>query len=165
VGEKLSLIESLSGFMQKVAILECLHQISISDQINYLTQSPIVSLSSEDQSKMHKVLEYTMNNYQREIRIEEVAGFTDRGMSAFCTYFKKNTNKNYIQFLTEIRIFHACRLLVDTRMSVPKICNQTGFFNHRNFILQFKKYGQISPLEYRKAFSSPIRSGQKQSDV
>lgn len=152
VGKILSTIESLSGFTQMAALLDCLHQISISDQITYLTQSPIVNFSKQDQDRIHKVFEYTMQNFQRKILLEDVAALTNQSISAFSHYFKKNTKKNYIQFLTEIRISHACKLLVTTEKSVTEICYESGFHNWSNFSQHFNNIMQQSPLKYRKEY-------------
>ena len=152
IGKTLGMIESLSGFAQLAALLDCLHQISISDQITYLTQSPIVSFSKQDQDRIHKVFEYTMQHFQRKIFLKDVAALTNQSVSAFSHYFKKNTKKNYIQFLTEIRISHACKLLITTEKSVTEICYESGFHNWSNFSQHFNTLMQQSPLKYRKEY-------------
>ncbi|MCF2505251.1 AraC family transcriptional regulator [Dyadobacter sp. CY107] len=153
VGNTLRKIESLSGFTQLAALLDCLHQISISDQISYLTQSTIVNFSKQDQDRIHKVFEYTMQNFQKKILLEDVASLTHQSVSAFSHYFKKSTKKNYIQFLTEIRISHACKLLVTTEKSITEICYESGFHNWSNFSQHFNKIVQQSPMKYRKEYT------------
>jgi AraC-like DNA-binding protein len=156
VGSTLRRIESLSGFTQLAALLDCLHQISISDQISYLTQSTIMSFSKQDQDRIHKVFEYTMQNFQKKIFLEDVASLTHQSVSAFSHYFKKNTKKNYIQFLTEIRISHACKLLVTTEKSITEICYESGFHNWSNFSQHFNKIVQQSPMKYRKEYTQAV---------
>ncbi|WP_229216686.1 AraC family transcriptional regulator [Dyadobacter sp. 3J3] len=150
IGALLLQIESLTGFPQMAALLDCLHQISISDEISFLTNSPIINFSKLDQGRIHLVFEYSMQNFQRPIRVEEVAALTNKSVSAFCHYFKKSTKKSYIGFLTEIRMAHACKLLTSTDMSVTEICYESGFQNWSNFSAHFANHFHISPLKYRK---------------
>jgi AraC-like DNA-binding protein len=159
IGESLRQIESLKGFPQMAALLGCLHQISISDEIRFLTNSPITSFSKQDQDRIHQVFEYSMQHFQRKIRIEEVSALTNQSVSAFCHYFKKSTKKSYISFLTEIRIAHACKLLTTTDMSVTAICFESGFQNWSNFSGHFVKHVSISPLKYRQRQKELLKSG------
>ena len=152
VGNTLKSIETLTGFSQLSALLNCLNQISISDQITFLTNSPIISFSKQDQDRIHKVFEYTMQNFQNKILLKDVAAITNQSESAFSHYFKKNTKKNYIQFLTEIRISHACNLLLTTEKSVTEICYESGFHNWSNFSQHFNKIIQQSPMKYRRKY-------------
>lgn len=151
IGNTLRMIESLSGFTQLAALINCLHQISVSDQVTYLTQTSIINFSKQDQDRIHKVYEYTMQNFQKKILLEDVASLTNQSVSAFSHYFKKNTKKNYIQFLTEIRISHSCKLLASTEMSVTEICYESGFHNWSNFSKHFKTIMLMSPMKYRRS--------------
>lgn len=159
IGECLRQIEMLSGFSQLAALLDCLHQISISDEIRLLTNSPITSFSQQDQDRIHQVFEYSMQHFQRKIRIEEVAALTNQSVSAFCHYFKKSTKKSYISFLTEIRIAYACKLLASTDLSVTEICYESGFQNWSNFSAHFVKHISVSPLKYRQRQKAALESG------
>ncbi|GGM90081.1 transcriptional regulator MtlR [Dyadobacter beijingensis] len=150
IGRCLRDIETLAGFPQMAALLDCLHQISISEETRLLTNSPITSFSQRDQDRIHQVFEYSMQHFQRKIRIEEVAALTNQSVSAFCHYFKKSTKKSYIGFLTEIRIAHACKLLASTDLSVTEICYESGFQNWSNFSAHFVKHVTLSPLKYRQ---------------
>jgi AraC-like DNA-binding protein len=69
---------------------------------------------------------------------------------AFCNYFKKRTKKTYIDFVNEVRVGHACKLLLTTQMSVLQICFECGFNTVANFNRQFLKIKRITPSQYRK---------------
>ncbi|HEV7347347.1 AraC family transcriptional regulator [Telluribacter sp.] len=159
VGRRLRTIEFLTGFPQLAALLECLHQISTSGHFHYLNHSPIVSYSVEDQNRIRRVFEYSMQHFQQKIRVQDVAALTHQSVSAFCHYFKKSTKKSYIQFLTEIRIAHACKLLITTDRTVTEICYESGFYNWSNFSSHFKSLVGMSPLRYREQGSAPYTRG------
>jgi AraC-like DNA-binding protein len=65
--------------------------------------------------------------------------------------FKKRTNKTYIQFLNELRIEHASRLLqTKNDQSITEIAEQAGFNNMSHFNRQFKALKDCSPSEFKK---------------
>ena len=145
-------IELQSGFRQLSTLMECLHQISISDEVSCLTQASVETFSGEDQERIHQIMEFTMQNFQNKISLRQLADITHQSISAFSHYFKRTTKKNYVQFLTEIRIANACHLLVSSDKSVAEICYESGFHNWSNFSDHFKSITGKSPSVYRKAF-------------
>lgn len=150
VAEQLRCIEQQRGFSQLATLLDSLHQISQSGEYTLINQSPVLTYSSADQVQIHTVMEYTMANFRQKIRLEEVSGLTHRSVSAFCQYFKKSTKKSYVQFLTEIRLAHACKLLMTTSLPITQICFESGFHNWANFSKHFKQQLGLSPRQYRR---------------
>jgi AraC-like DNA-binding protein len=72
------------------------------------------------------------------------------GESAFSHFFQKYAFRSFTQFLLDIRIGHACKLLLDTDETVGQICYKSGFNNLANFNRLFKKYRHSTPVEYRR---------------
>ncbi len=101
--------------------------------------------------RMRNVFEYTMTNFDKEISLDNIAGVATMTKNAFCKYFKKRTNKTYFRFLNELRIEHACKLLVTQKdMSISEISEHSGFNNISNFNRQFKAIKQLSPSGFKK---------------
>ena len=73
---------------------------------------------------------------------------------AFCNYFKRRTQKTYIDFLNEIRVGYACSQLLETNEPVIDICYSSGYNTMAHFHRQFLKLKGLTPLQYRKSFSS-----------
>jgi len=71
---------------------------------------------------------------------------------SFCRYFKNKTRKTYIQFLMEVRIGHACRLLVEDEKNVKEISYDCGYNNISHFNHQFKLITKKKPLEYKRDY-------------
>ena len=69
--------------------------------------------------------------------------------TAFCRYFKKRTGKTFFTFLNEFRIGHACKLLLEKRLSVARICFESGFNNMSHFNEQFKRVVKLTPTDYQ----------------
>ena len=71
--------------------------------------------------------------------------------NAFCRYFKVRTNKTFFQFLIDIRIESASKLLLkNNELSVIEIAELCGFNNISNFNRKFKEIKLASPLKYKQ---------------
>jgi AraC-like DNA-binding protein len=103
--------------------------------------------------RMQDVMSYTMEHFDQPIPLEAISEVASMTKNAFCKYFKKRTNKTYVQFLTELRVEHACKLLQQKKdASISMVAYESGFGNLSNFNRQFKMIKQMSPSEYRKLF-------------
>lgn len=102
--------------------------------------------------RLNKVCTYTMANYSKPITLEQIAAITNLTTTSFCRYFKLMTNKTYYDFLTEIRISHACRFLIEDKISIDQIADKCGFYNISNFYRQFKKIIGVTPLTYKREY-------------
>ena len=130
--------------------------------INQINKSKTIPLSSfvyrksftDDEGKrMSKVYDYAMERYQEPITLDEIAEKANMSKNAFCRYFKKRTNKTFFQFLIEIRIENACKLMVkNPELSIAAIAEQCGFNNIANFNRKFKAFKGCTPTQYRNQF-------------
>jgi AraC-like DNA-binding protein len=82
----------------------------------------------------------------------DVAAKVNMSESAFSHFFQKVAFRSFTQFLLDVRIGHACRLLLNTDETVSQICFKSGFNNLANFNRLFKKYRLCTPVEYRKRY-------------
>lgn len=105
-----------------------------------------------ENERMRKILEFTLDNFQNEVEINEVADLANLTVPSFCRYFKARTRKTYIDYLHEIRVGHARKLLIDNKLSISQIGLECGFQNLSNFHRIFKKQVGLTPLAYRKHF-------------
>ena len=105
-----------------------------------------------DKEKIKLVFKYTFNHYYEKILLEQVASLLNMTKQSFCSYFKNRTNKTYIQFLMEVRIGYACRLLIEDEKNVAEICYDAGYNNISYFNHHFKLINRKKPLEYKKNY-------------
>jgi AraC-like DNA-binding protein len=155
--EVTSLMRSMSnsvGFNRIILLLSILEKIASQKEYKFLA-SPIVqnTINESDSERLNKVYKYVINNFQQDITLEKAAGIASLSAPAFCRYFKKRTNKTFIQFLNEIRISFACRLLAEEDIPVAGICYNCGYTNVSYFIRQFKGITGFTPLSYKKKYS------------
>ena len=96
------------------------------------------------------IFDQILKNFKEPISVEDLAQKVNLTKAAFCRYFKARTQKTFVEYLMQVRINHACKLLKETDMSVLEICYESGFNNLSNFNRQFKIRHNISPKQYRK---------------
>ena len=150
LAEKISSIVNADGIDRLIIFLEILKELGSRKEMQPLSK-PIIqrNIKSYDGSRLNNVIEFTFKEYQRTITLKEVSALANLTPEAFCKYFKTRTRKTYINFLNEIRINHACRLLTEDR-TISDICYDCGFTNLSNFNRIFKKLKKVSPGEWRK---------------
>ncbi|MCB0477240.1 MAG: helix-turn-helix domain-containing protein [Crocinitomicaceae bacterium] len=107
--------------------------------------------TEDEGNRMNQVMNFTMENFGREISLDEIAEIAHMTPNAFCRYFKKRTNKTYFQFLIEVRLENACKLLQQQKdLSVAEISDQSGFRNIAFFNRKFKSYKCTTPTKFRE---------------
>jgi AraC-like DNA-binding protein len=147
-----ALMEQLTtskGIGRLVIFLQLLHQLCTKTSVVLLSQHALpAGVKTYDGERLNKVLAFTFREYHRPITLEEVAAVANLTSAAFCKYFKLRTRKTYINFLNELRISHACRLLSEGQRLVQQVCYETGFNNLSNFNRVFKRITGVSPVSW-----------------
>ncbi|PHR95396.1 MAG: AraC family transcriptional regulator [Leeuwenhoekiella sp.] len=137
-------MQRLATFLQ---ILDILIHAESTPLSSFIYQKPY---SDDEGKRMNDVLQFTLDNFQENIALEEVAEKANMSKNAFCRYFKKRTNKTYFQFLIDLRIEQACKLLYNKKdLSIGVISELSGFPNVANFNRKFKELKHMTPSEYR----------------
>lgn len=155
--------EKLAGLMETALYATNLNRLTIllsilstlaeSDEYDLITSAHAFYPSNQiDTDRINKICTYTLTNYREEISLDEIAALSNLSVTSFCRYFKQMTKKTYYDFLTEIRVSHACRMLVEDNLTVETICMECGFNNASNFYRHFKKIIGSTPVEYKRKF-------------
>jgi AraC-like DNA-binding protein len=109
-------------------------------------------LEEAESDRMNQVHAYVMKNFRERISLEDVSSIANMSPTSFSRYFKVHANKTFSDFVTEIRIGYACKLLVSKKVSVSEACYESGFNTLSNFNRQFLHVTQHTPRQYRKKF-------------
>ncbi|TCL69914.1 two-component system response regulator YesN [Hydrogenispora ethanolica] len=127
------------------------------ETLNLLVRTQIDFIVQEnrqaDNRPIRMAKEYIQKNYMNPIGLEEISEMLGFNLSYFSALFKKETGKNFLEYLTEVRIANAKELLRETNLSIAEICNRVGYLDQKHFIATFKKYAGIKPGEFRKLYS------------
>jgi AraC-like DNA-binding protein/mannose-6-phosphate isomerase-like protein (cupin superfamily) len=102
--------------------------------------------------RLIKVIQFLTTNYQRKIELENVAEIANLHPAAFCRFFKEKTGKSLSEYVNDMRIGYACRLIIEGKMSVSQISFESGFNNLSNFNRTFKRHTKFTPTEYYRKF-------------
>jgi AraC-like DNA-binding protein len=145
-------IVSLKGMPRWIKLIEILQLLSESEDLQPISQSFMIGKNEAESDRMNKVFEYVMNNFKNEINISDVADLVNLSPNSFSRYFSQRTRKSFVNFVNEVRLNHATKLLQENTKSVAEICFECGFNNLSNFNRQFKNKYQINPLAYNRQF-------------
>ena len=137
--------DKLTCFINLLNLLKILCEVDKKVLTNFVYSKKI---SSSEGQRMQVIFDFVINNFQNKIALETVAELAFMTPNAFCRFFKNRTNKTFFQFLIELRIEHACQLLVDTNLSIAAISEQSGFNSISNFNRKFKSLKGLSPSQY-----------------
>ena len=144
-------METARGLERINLLLQSLQKMSTSASHSKLTQD----FSSPDNNinpAIEKIIEYSFKHYLEPITLEQVAAIAEMSIPTFCRFFKKNIKKTYFNFLQDLRISHACKLLTNTNKPVMDCCYESGYNSWAHFSKQFKQIKQLTPSMYRREF-------------
>jgi len=139
-----------ADFDRVLNLLGLLNLLAKSDKWTQISSPGFSSSFIENQSeRINKVFEYTLENFKKPVDLETVAGLAHMSKTAFCRFFRKSTGKTYFDFLKEIRLGHACKLLQESDLSIHQVGYYCGYESMSNFNKQFKELFATTPLKYR----------------
>ncbi|MDX2191188.1 MAG: AraC family transcriptional regulator [Bacteroidota bacterium] len=156
---KKNVVKLMKEMLQKsdldriILLLQILNLIAQSDE--YETQSTAgynFGHNTEDEQRMKEVFTYLLENFKKEIYLDDIAQKVHLTPQAFSRYFKHKTKKTFSSVLSEIRIGHACQLLLAKELSISQISDECGFYNLSNFNRTFKMVTNFSPTMYVSNF-------------
>lgn len=147
---KIEILLDKSPFDQVLGLLEILNDMANTQEYQVLSSSGFTtSYSSTNGEQINRVYEYIIEHFRTEITLEKAAQVANMTPTAFCRFFKSRTRKTFTQFINEIRISFACRLLMEGKMDVSQVCFDCGFNNLSYFNRQFKIIKKNTPSTYR----------------
>lgn len=158
VAEMFRKLPSKSGFDRWMGLYRVLNALASHCRYRYLTSDDYSNTSDRyvENSITKKAIEYINKYYQNDITLESIAEHVGMNPSALCRYFKKNTGKKLFDFVCELRIAFAAKLLLNSNISITRIAYDCGYNNLSHFNRQFKAITNSTPTEYRKILSKDV---------
>ena len=132
--------DSLAFYEEKVMTHLCVVQESILGQFDV----------NKNKQKMKQAVEYIEQNYAGDLNMAVVSNYLSMNYSLFSYSFKQYTGSNFVNYLRNIRMREAKRLLEETDMRINEISQAVGYENEKHFMKIFKSTCGVSPSEYRK---------------
>ena len=141
------------GFYAFTQFLTILYELSKCEGARPLASSSFAKVEvSSDSRRVQKVKNFIDQNYRYEIRLPQLADIAGMSPSAFSRFFKLHTGRNLSEYIIDMRLGYASRMLVDSTHSIAEISFSCGFNNLSNFNRIFKKRKGCSPSEFRENY-------------
>ncbi len=112
--------------------------------------SPVASKEhSSSKKSIEKAINYINEHFTEDITREHIASYLDMNPEYFSRYFKKHTGKKMVDYVNELRIGYAKKLLAETNIKIYEICTKCCYKSMHYFLMLFKQYTNMTPNEYR----------------
>jgi len=147
-------MEQATGVDRIQLLLNTLHLMSQSKQYKIITKGFDNNLNLKVNSAIDKIFTFSFKHFLEAVTLAEVAAEVSMSIPTFCRFFKRNIKKSYFEFLKELRIGHACKLLRESNQPIIDICYKSGYNSWAHFSKQFKNVKEITPNQYRKQFKN-----------
>lgn len=155
---KKAIIDLFDGFKELKGLVKLQRSIQILSLLDFnsvdleaLNLIPVSrSLSERDGKRMDQVMRYILENSHRSISLDEIAEQAFMSKEAFCRFFKLRTRKTFTQYLQQLRITEAKKLLLETDLSISQVSFQVGFQTLSHFNKTFKTMTEQTPKSWRK---------------
>ncbi|MBR5256644.1 MAG: helix-turn-helix domain-containing protein [Bacteroidales bacterium] len=148
------LVAEKDSFTQYLKFVNLLNALATSGPYRVLASSSFVhaGFSGEESRRIQKVKKYISEHSAEPIRQTDLADLVGMSRSAFSSFFKLRTGRTLSDYLIDIRLGNAARMLVDTNKSISEICYECGFNNLSNFNRIFKSRRGSTPREFRSIY-------------
>lgn len=143
-------ILSTKDSMRVIMLLQALHHFDeISAKTELVSSDYIHHLQDEDFRRMNTIMAFLMKNFRNEVELKTLADGSGMTKNSFCRYFKQKTGKTLTEFVTELKVAHACKLLKNPQNSVKTCCYESGFNNLVSFHKAFRNITGVTPKSYK----------------
>lgn len=142
----------LARLIELMEILRLLAQAPVDRVLSSKAFMPAVGFV--DRERIDRICRHVAENSTRPIVLAQAAAAAHMSVPAFTRFFRKCTAKSFVEYLTELRVGAACRLLMETDRTVRQICGAAGFSNLSNFNRRFRDLKGVTPREFRRQYSS-----------
>jgi AraC-like DNA-binding protein len=157
-------LPELSAFDKILELLELLNLLSKSNNYRLLSGSDFrFSCDLTENSRLKKIELYLFEHFRDAIKLSEISEIAHMSPNAFCRYFKKHMDRTLFEFISELRISHACREIIKNEKGISEICKESGYRSETLFNRHFKRIMKLSPTAYRRIHLSrePISPASK----
>ena len=141
------------GFYAVMDFMRILYELSLCEEARTLSSSSFAKMEVFSESRrVQKVQRYINEHYKEEIRLNTLADMVGMTPVSFSRFFRLRTGKTLSDYIVEIRLGYAIRLLIDSNRTIAEVCYDCGFNNLSNFNRMFKRKKNCSPKEFRERY-------------
>ncbi|MCQ2202996.1 MAG: AraC family transcriptional regulator [Bacteroidales bacterium] len=154
----LSELAQTKGFEAYLIFQRIMYELAVSpDQRTLASESFQKDNTVFFDARMERIHNFIMQNHNQKVMLTDVAQHLNMAPVTVTRLIKQRTGKSFIDFLNDIRLGFATRMMVDSDMNISEICFSCGFNNISNFNRIFKKRQGLTPTEFRQTFHGTKR--------
>ena len=141
--------------IQRLTTLITIFHLLASNRDHEFLASPLFvqNMQLNSSERFSRITEYIMRNFESQISLHEIASVANMATATFCNFFKRSYRVTFVQYLNNVRVAHACKLLADPSENIVSVAFKCGFNTLTNFNKQFKRIKKMTPKEYQKGLS------------
>ncbi len=140
-------------FVQFLKFMYILYELSVSDEARILASSSFAHTERSTESRrVQKVKQYINDHYAETLKLADMADLVGMSPVAFSRFFRQRTGRTLSDYIVDIRLGFAARMLVDSSKNISEICYECGFNNLSNFNRTFKAKRNYTPRDFRAMF-------------
>jgi len=140
-------------FVQFLKSLYILYELSVSEGTRVLASSSFAHSPRKVESRrVEKVRQYIDEHYSNQLKLADLAALVGMNPVSFSRFFHQRTGRTLSEYIVDIRLGRAARMLVDTSKTVSEICYECGFNNLSNFNRTFKARRNCTPRDFRAMY-------------
>jgi len=143
-------IASLSGLPRVIGLLELLHTMAESRDLKKICSTGFQPAAAQlEVERLRCACDFINENAHKELSRDSVAKTIHMSGSGFSRFFKAHTGMTFQDFVADLRISRACKLLGSSELSITDIALECGFRELTTFNRAFKKFRDTTPTRYR----------------
>jgi len=137
------------GLTKMVELLNLLSYLALSKEYSFITNKSFESnMKMIELERIQVVYDYILKNYQENVSLAEAARLVSMTKTSFCKFLKKHAKKTFSEMVNDIRINHACDLIIQTDKNITTITYESGFNDISYFSRTFKKWMHVTPKSF-----------------
>lgn len=103
-----------------------------------------------------KTQEFIENHFEEKITIDGLSEIAKIGRRTFERRFKKATNNTVVEYIQRVKIEASKKELENGRKTINEVMYEVGYSDTKAFRDVFKKYTDMSPIDYRNKYNKEV---------
>ena len=146
-------LRDLTPVWRTLALLGILQRLAEDDGGRQLASASYVpDLGAATRRRIDTACSYVRAAYDRPITLDDVASRVQLSRSAFSRFFRRTMGRTFTDYVNEVRIDAACRLLIETDLPVTAVAARCGYRNLSHFNRRFLRRKGTQPRRYRRQY-------------
>lgn len=152
--QRMASLRGAQSLMAFIELLETLAAAPPNDKHTLVSPNYNPVLNEKNINRIETVRQWIDENLTQSISLENAAALIGISPKSFSYFFKKNTGQSFVQYVTQLRVGLACKLLINTDKSIVDVCYASGFNNLSNFNRRFRTLRGMPPKRFRTQHAS-----------